>query len=81
MTIIYFTVCYRLQDERQRIEDLGGMVIWLGTWRVNGNLSVSRAIGDAKDKKFITADADTVSNIQSDYPLTGCILRMYTPLP
>ena len=56
------TVCCHIQDERQRIEDLGGMVIWLGTWRVNGNLSVSRAIGDAKDKKFITADADTVSN-------------------
>ena len=37
------------------------MVIWLGAWRVNGNLSVSRAIGDAKDKKFITAVADTVS--------------------
>ena len=36
------------------------MVIWLGAWRVNGNLSVSRAIGDAKDKKFITAEADTV---------------------
>ena len=37
------------------------MVIWLGAWRVNGSLSVSRAIGDARDKKFITADADTVS--------------------
>lgn len=48
------------QDERERIEELGGMVIWLGAWRVNGNLSVSRAIGDAKDKKFITGAADTV---------------------
>lgn len=34
-----------LQDEKQRIEALGGCVIWFGTWRVNGSLSVSRAIG------------------------------------
>ena len=51
-----------VQDERERIEELGGLVIWLGAWRVNGNLSVSRAIGDGKDKKFITANADTVSS-------------------
>lgn len=34
-----------LQDEKLRIEALGGCVIWFGTWRVNGSLSVSRAIG------------------------------------
>lgn len=34
-----------MQDEKQRIEALGGCVIWFGTWRVNGSLSVSRAIG------------------------------------
>lgn len=39
-------VCVRLQDEKQRIEALGGCVIWFGTWRVNGSLSVSRAIGN-----------------------------------
>lgn len=49
------------QDERQRIEALGGLVIWLGAWRVNGNLSVSRSIGDGADKKFITAEAEVVS--------------------
>lgn len=38
-------VCVCLQDEKQRIEALGGCVIWFGTWRVNGSLSVSRAIG------------------------------------
>ncbi|KAF7647315.1 hypothetical protein LDENG_00174600, partial [Lucifuga dentata] len=32
------------EDEKQRIEALGGCVIWFGTWRVNGSLSVSRAI-------------------------------------
>lgn len=39
-------VCVHLQDEKQRIEALGGCVIWFGTWRVNGSLSVSRAIGN-----------------------------------
>lgn len=50
------------QDERKRIEALGGLVIWLGAWRVNGNLSVSRSIGDGADKKFITAEAEMVSH-------------------
>lgn len=35
------------QDERQRIEDAGGFVVMIGTWRVNAALSVSRAIGTA----------------------------------
>ena len=30
-------------DERQRIEDVGGFVIWARTWRVGGVLVVSRA--------------------------------------
>ncbi|WJZ90703.1 hypothetical protein VitviT2T_009831 [Vitis vinifera] len=30
-------------DERQRIEDAGGFVIWVETWRVGGVLAVSRA--------------------------------------
>ena len=42
------------------------MVIWMGAWRVNGNLSVSRAIGDAKDKKFVVGEADV-----STFDLTG----------
>ena len=33
------------QDEKSRIEKLGGSVIHWGTWRVNGQLAVSRAIG------------------------------------
>ena len=33
------------KDEKQRIEELGGTVIHWGTWRVNGQLAVSRAIG------------------------------------
>jgi len=33
-------------DEKKRIENLGGAVIHWGTWRVNGQLAVSRAIGE-----------------------------------
>ncbi|XP_010869207.2 protein phosphatase 1E [Esox lucius] len=46
------------EDEKQRIEALGGCVIWFGTWRVNGSLSVSRAIGDNEHKPYISGDAD-----------------------
>lgn len=35
------------EDERDRIEKLGGVVLqWLGSYRVNGSLAVSRAIGE-----------------------------------
>ena len=34
------------QDEKERIERLGGSVVHWGTWRVNGQLAVSRAIGE-----------------------------------
>lgn len=33
------------QDERERIEALGGFVSHMDCWRVNGTLAVSRAIG------------------------------------
>ena len=39
------------QDERARIEDAGGVVVWAGTWRVGGVLAVSRAFGDRLLKK------------------------------
>ena len=32
-------------DERARVEGLGGSIMHWGTWRVNGQLAVSRAIG------------------------------------
>ncbi|KAJ8275727.1 hypothetical protein COCON_G00074790 [Conger conger] len=54
------------EDEKQRIEALGGCVIWFGTWRVNGSLSVSRAIGDSEHKPYICGDAD-----RSNFPLDG----------
>lgn len=33
------------QDEKERIEALGGFVSHMDCWRVNGTLAVSRAIG------------------------------------
>ncbi|XP_045445374.1 protein phosphatase 1E-like [Melitaea cinxia] len=45
-------------DERERIESTGGSVMYWGTWRVNGQLAVSRAIGDAKYKPYVTARPD-----------------------
>lgn len=33
------------QDEKERITAGGGTVMYWGTWRVNGQLAVSRAIG------------------------------------
>lgn len=40
---MYSTV---FQDERARIETLGGCVTYMDCWRVNGTLAVSRAIGE-----------------------------------
>nr|XP_023675233.1 protein phosphatase 1E [Paramormyrops kingsleyae] len=63
------------EDEKQRIEALGGCVIWFGTWRVNGSLSVSRAIGDSEHKPYICGDADH-STFQldgsEDYLILAC---------
>ena len=63
------------QDERERIEAAGGLVVWLGVWRVNGNLSVSRAIGDASDKKYVIGEADVKSvelDGTEDYLVLAC---------
>eukprot|EP00253_Pinus_taeda_P023858 PITA_23858 len=48
------------EDERQRIENLGGIVDHRqGAWRVQGSLAVSRGIGDWHMKEWITAEPDT----------------------
>lgn len=49
------------EDEKQRILDLGGRVIYYGTWRVEGILAVSRAFGDRRLKKFVTAEPEIKS--------------------
>ncbi|KAL9263613.1 putative protein phosphatase 2C 59 [Drosera capensis] len=45
-------------DERERIENAGGFVMWAGTWRVGGVLAVSRAFGDKLLKQYVVADPD-----------------------
>uniref|UniRef100_A0A8D0HHP4 Protein phosphatase 1E n=1 Tax=Sphenodon punctatus TaxID=8508 RepID=A0A8D0HHP4_SPHPU len=63
------------EDEKKRIEALGGCVVWFGAWRVNGSLSVSRAIGDAEHKPYICGDADSGSTVldgSEDYLILAC---------
>lgn len=45
-------------DERERIEQAGGFIIWAGTWRVGGVLAVSRAFGDKMLKPYVVADPE-----------------------
>lgn len=57
--------------ERQRIEEIGGVVKWhgffgpdrlpvpgMGAYRVNGNLAVSRAWGDRLERPYVSSDPD-----------------------
>ncbi|XP_070587558.1 protein phosphatase 1E-like [Erythrolamprus reginae] len=63
------------EDEKKRIEALGGCVVWFGAWRVNGSLSVSRAIGDAEHKPYICGEADSGSTVMDgseDYLILAC---------
>ncbi|XP_072736685.1 protein phosphatase 1F isoform X4 [Ciconia boyciana] len=63
------------EDERARIETLGGCVTYMDCWRVNGTLAVSRAIGDICQKPYISGDADGNSfelTGSEDYLLLAC---------
>ncbi|KAM9371722.1 protein phosphatase 1F isoform 2-T2 [Phaethornis superciliosus] len=63
------------EDERTRIEALGGCVTYMDCWRVNGTLAVSRAIGDMCQKPYISGDADGDSfelTGSEDYLLLAC---------
>ncbi|XP_022241310.1 uncharacterized protein LOC106459176 isoform X4 [Limulus polyphemus] len=46
------------EDERTRIENDGGCVLYVGTWRVSGTLAVSRALGDFEHKPYISCEPD-----------------------
>ncbi|XP_027361936.1 probable protein phosphatase 2C 76 isoform X4 [Abrus precatorius] len=45
-------------DERKRIENAGGVVMWAGTWRVGGVLAMSRAFGNRMLKPFVVAEPE-----------------------
>ncbi|KAJ8005597.1 hypothetical protein DPEC_G00119590 [Dallia pectoralis] len=63
------------EDEKQRIEDLGGCIVFMGCWRVNGTYAVSRAIGDFDQNPYVSGDADCSSfrlDGDEDYVLLAC---------
>ncbi|XP_048199336.1 protein phosphatase 1F [Perognathus longimembris pacificus] len=63
------------QDEKARIEALGGFVSFMDCWRVNRTLAVSRAIGDAFQKPYVSGEADAASREltgSEDYLLLAC---------
>lgn len=45
-----------LPEEKERVQKAGGAVVWYGTWRVNGLLSVSRSIGDKSLNSVVIAE-------------------------
>jgi len=60
--------------EKDRIEKLGGKVVWCGDtdkqgepilergiYRVNGNLALSRAVGDRSERPHVTADPEIIA--------------------
>lgn len=63
------------QEEKERIEALGGFVSHMDCWRVNGTLAVSRAIGDIFQKPYVSGEADAASREltgSEDYLLLAC---------
>ncbi|CAN6201463.1 unnamed protein product [Urochloa humidicola] len=46
------------KDERKRVEEAGGVVIWDDTWRVGGILAMSRAFGNRMLKEYVIAEPD-----------------------
>ncbi|XP_064337077.1 protein phosphatase 1F isoform X1 [Camelus dromedarius] len=64
-----------VEDEKDRIEALGGFVSHMDCWRVNGTLAVSRAIGDIFQKPYVSGEADVASRElvgTEDYLLLAC---------
>ncbi|XP_021715258.1 probable protein phosphatase 2C 2 [Chenopodium quinoa] len=57
------------EDEKTRIESKGGYVDFCnGTWRIQGSLAVSRAIGDQHLKQWVTAEPETkILTIKPDF--------------
>lgn len=53
-------------DERERIEQAGGFIIWAGTWRVGGVLAVSRAFGDKLLKPYVVAEPEIQEEVIED---------------
>lgn len=64
-----------LEKEKKRIEALGGRVIVYDIPRVQGELAISRALGDAHLKPFVTAVPRIVEGClgrENDYAIIAC---------
>ena len=51
-------------DERLRVQAAGGQVIYAGCWRVQGDLAVSRAFGDAHLKAYGVSSTPELSELR-----------------
>lgn len=49
-----------IEEERERIKQMGGDCIYTNIWRVMGTLAVSRSIGDPDYKPYVTAEPDVI---------------------
>ena len=64
-----------LPEETSRIEALGGMVTLFGTPRVMGFLAMSRALGDADMKPFVTCEPRITVGVlgrENDFAVLAC---------
>lgn len=64
-----------LPGEKERIEALGGKVIRFGVPRVQGILAVSRSLGDAYLKPFVSAEPRIVEGVlgkENDFAIIAC---------
>jgi serine/threonine protein phosphatase PrpC len=64
-----------LPEERLRIEESGGFIFGHGTPRVQGILAVSRALGDASLKPFVSPEPRIVEGylgIENDFVILAC---------
>jgi protein phosphatase 1L len=64
-----------LEEEKTRIENLGGTITFLGTPRVQGVLAVSRALGDRRLKPYVSSEPRIVEGDlgrENDYVVLAC---------
>ncbi len=62
-------------EERRRIEALGGFVIKFGVYRVQGELAMSRALGDSHLKPYVIAEPFILEGLfgrENDYVIVAC---------
>ncbi|XP_018448329.2 probable protein phosphatase 2C 76 [Raphanus sativus] len=60
-------------DERKRIENAGGVIMWAGTWRVGGVLAMSRAFGNRLLKQFVVAEPE-IQDLEIDHEAEFLVL-------